>query len=265
MLERTHSHLRRKKTHRHHIHCTHVRTHRRHEYYTDKLRRRLLRRYVNGIDYGWKEVTALGRTHDQWMASVGNSYEAAKKKWNADNALAQKNKQPSPPKPSPPATPEPTRPDDARLPAILNNALVAPLAPYALKGVIWYQGESNLGQQTYLSLLSTLIESWRKQWHRDDLPFLFVQAPPHPAKQPLPGDNSTFAWLREAQVLTLKKVPNTGMAATIDLPYDKTIRSVNNATVAQRLVSLARNLAYKEDIVSACPIFDSFRIDGNKI
>jgi len=196
------------------------------------------------------DLVQLARAHDQWLASAGKVSDHP----------------PGSPQTQVPVVAEPPQPDNPGLPSVLNNALIAPVAPYAVKGIVWYQGESNLGQGGYGKLLSALIGDWRKQWQRDDLPFLFVQTPPpYPASQPQPDDSPALAFLREAQSQTLKAMSNTGMASTIDLSADVNTRSVDNAEVAHRLATLAFNRAYGEDIVSSGPIFDSYRFDGNEI
>src|SRR5262249_34999423 len=101
-------------------------------------------------------------------------------------------------------------------PGALFNGMVAPLAPFAIKGVLWYQGEANVGfAEQYRVLFPTLIKSWRKAWSRDDLPFLFVQLP---GNGPIAGDPGASGWaeLREAQA-TAEALPATAMAVAIDV------------------------------------------------
>ena len=95
--------------------------------------------------------------------------------------------------------------------------MIHPLIPYAIKGAIWYQGESNAGRAyEYKTLFPTMIRNWRSDWGQGDFPFLFVQLAPFYKKTDAPGD-SQWAELREAQRLTLKAVPNSGMAVITDV------------------------------------------------
>ena len=116
------------------------------------------------------------------------------------------------------AFPEPPRPLSFQSqPTVLYNAMIAPLTPYAIRGVIWYQGESNRRRaEQYRTLFPALIRDWRAQWKREDLPFLFVQLAGFQAKQRDPVEPSPWAELREAQAMALR-LPHTGMAAAVDI------------------------------------------------
>lgn len=112
---------------------------------------------------------------------------------------------------------QPQPPVNNCTPTALFNAMVAPLIPYAIRGVIWYQGESNVGRAyQYRKLFPALIKSWRRNWGQGDFPFLFVQLANYLERKPEPTE-SAWAELREAQLLTLKTVPKTGMAVVIDI------------------------------------------------
>ena len=136
-------------------------------------------------------------------------------------------------------------------PTTLFNGMINPLRPMRIKGVIWYQGESNASRPAqYRTLFPALISDWRKQWG-DDLPFLFVQLagygpnPPEPADYPL-------AELREAQTMTLS-VPATGMASAIDIGNEHDIHPSNKQEVGHRLALAAAKVAYGENIVDSGP------------
>src|SRR5690606_19152208 len=132
-------------------------------------------------------------------------------------------------------------------PAALFNAMIAPVINYAIKGICWYQGESNASQpQQYASLMKALIEDWRRQWKKKDLPFLYVQLPGYMDYSYLPAE-SNWALLREAQLQTLT-VPNTGMAIAIDLGEWNDIHPDNKKDVGERLALPALQLAYGENI-----------------
>ncbi len=145
------------------------------------------------------------------------------------------------------------------------NGMIAPLAPVAIRGVLWYQGEANtIRAQQYQKLLPALITSWRKQWAQGDFPFLFVQLPNNnPAKhQPVESD---WAELRESQLKVSKTVPNTAMAITIDIGEAESIHPRNKQEVGRRLCLLAQSLVFKENIVSTGPIYESSEIAAGHI
>lgn len=150
-------------------------------------------------------------------------------------------------------------------PTALFNGMVAPLISYAIKGILWYQGESNAGRpQEYGKLLPALITDWRKQWNREEVPFLYVQLPNFMEATYLPSE-SNWALVREAQLNALS-IPNTGMAVAIDLGEWNDIHPGNKKPIGERLALAAQRIAYGEkDIVYSGPIYQSFRIDGNKM
>jgi sialate O-acetylesterase len=153
-------------------------------------------------------------------------------------------------------------------PVGLYNAMIAPLLNYPVKGVIWYQGESNAGNTfkalEYRELLPTLIRDWRSKWNQGDFPFLYVQLANFMKSHPQPTE-SNWATLRESQMKTLE-VPNTGMAVIIDIGEWNDIHPLNKQDVGKRLSLAAQKLAYGEkEIVSSGPIYQSMQINGNKI
>lgn len=149
-------------------------------------------------------------------------------------------------------------------PAALFNGMVAPLRSYALKGFIWYQGESNASRATqYERLLPALISDWRKQWQLGDLPFLYAQLPNFMEVNYLPGE-SQWAELREAQRKSLR-VPNTAMAVTIDLGEWNDIHPGNKKPIGDRLALAARSMVYKETLTSSGPAFSKAALAGNKV
>lgn len=166
--------------------------------------------------------------------------------------------------PTPPTYPlSPGR--DPNTPTVLYNAMIHPLRPFAFRGAIWYQGESNAGRAyEYRKLFPTMIESWRKAWGGDDFPFLFVQLAPWQAIDSEPKE-SNWAELREAQLLTAEHVKNTGMAVITDVGDPKDIHPRQKAPVGARLALAARALAYKEKITYSGPIYDRMHIEANKI
>ncbi len=149
-------------------------------------------------------------------------------------------------------------------PTTLFNGMVAPLRPYALKGVIWYQGEANAGRAAqYRTLFPALIADWRRQWGQQ-LPFLFVQLANFMASAPQPAQ-SDWAELREAQARTLA-LPRTGMAVAIDVGDSADIHPANKQAVGQRLALAARQVAYGDkNVVAAGPTFQRMAVEGSRV
>lgn len=141
-------------------------------------------------------------------------------------------------------------------PTVLYNAMIAPLLPYAMRGVIWYQGEANVGRERqYRELFPAMIADWRQAWGLGDFPFLFVQIAPY---------NTMSPEIREAQLLTLKRATNTAMAVTIDCGDANDIHPANKKPVGARLALAARALAYGEPLEYSGPVFDSLKVEGAK-
>lgn len=135
-----------------------------------------------------------------------------------------------------------TGPNTQYAPGALYNAMIAPLAPFALRGVIWYQGEANVtATALYRRLFPALIGAWRSTWGQADLPFLYVQLP-NLARQPEPS-RSGWAEMREAQLLALS-VPRTAMAVTIDIGDPQNLHPPHKQPVGERLALAAGTLVY---------------------
>ncbi len=157
----------------------------------------------------------------------------------------------------------PTGPGHPHQPSTLWNAMIAPLVPYAIAGVIWYQGESNGSKErapVYHRLFSTLITDWRRAWGQGDFPFLFVQL----ANFGRVGGVSGWPELREAQLQTLR-LANTGMAVTIDIGETADIHPKNKQDVGLRLALAARTLAYGQRLVYSGPIFRQQVTEGSSL
>lgn len=195
-----------------------------------------------------------------WNETVGKAHKEKLAEWEAATAVAKQNNQPLPPRPRPslptPKAPEP--PEGVSTdPAVLFNGMIAPLIPYGIKGVIWYQGESNSGRsKEYLTLFPAMIADWRGRWGQGDFPFLYVQVAPWGGMPPE---------IREAQFLTLGKVKNSAMTVTTDVGDAKDIHPRIKEPVGQRLALAARALAYGEAIEYSGPLYDSMKVDSGKI
>jgi len=142
--------------------------------------------------------------------------------------------------------------------------MIAPLQPVALAGAIWYQGESNAGRAAqYRVLFPAMIESWRKVWNREDLPFYFVQIAPYKYGSP---EGLPYAELCESQLMTMKKVPHTGMVVTNDVGNPANIHPKNKKAVGHRLALWALADTYgQKDLVHSGPIYKEIKIEGDKI
>ena len=193
-------------------------------------------------------------------ASIENEYQNKLAKWKRRVAKAKAKGRRLPPKPAKPHG----RPGDLQMPCGLYNGMIAPLIPYAIKGAIWYQGESNATRAyQYRQLFPAMICHWRQAWAQGDFPFLFVQLTnfQKPCDEPT---ESIWAELREAQLMTLR-LPKTGMAITIDIGDADDIHPKNKQDVGRRLALAAEAIAYHRNVVYSGPIYDSMTVEGNQI
>ena len=147
-------------------------------------------------------------------------------------------------------------------PLALYNGMIAPLVPYAIRGAIWYQGESNNGEgMKYHEKMKALIGGWRSIWKNSEMPFYFVQLAPYNYG----GDGTRLAEIWAAQAATLK-LPHTGMAATVDIGDVKDIHPKNKQDVGKRLALCALHDAYgKKDIVYSGPMFKGMQVEEDKV
>ena len=149
-------------------------------------------------------------------------------------------------------------------PGNLFNARIVPLAPFAIRGAIWYQGESNAGRAyQYREMFPLMISSWREAWGQGDFPFYWVQLADFKDEKPEPAE-SDWAELREAQTMTLDRLPKTGEAVIIDIGEGKDIHPRNKEDVGERLARWALANDYGVQIDHASPRYDHFEVQGNK-
>ncbi len=157
----------------------------------------------------------------------------------------------------------PLKPGDPNCPTVLFNGMIKPLLPYAIKGAIWYQGESNTGKAwQYRTLFPAMINDWRKQWD-EDFPFYYVQLANHMKRNGQPVDDM-WAELREAQSLALN-LPSTGMAVAIDIGEAEDIHPGNKQDVGKRLALWALNKTYGKEIPFSGPLYKRHDIVDNKM
>ena len=153
-------------------------------------------------------------------------------------------------------------------PTLLFNSMINPLIPYTIKGALWYQGESNRNApEMYKKLFPAMVKDWRSKWNIGDFPFYYVQISPflygnnNAVKK---GENSAF--IREAQMQCLDKIPNAGIAITLDIGDQFFIHPPKKKEVADRLLFNALNKTYGYKAIDAeAPVYDSFEIKGQNI
>jgi sialate O-acetylesterase len=160
-------------------------------------------------------------------------------------------------KKAPRVPPPPENPvQAARRPAGLYNAMLAPLQPYAIAGVIWYQGEANCGRGAeYRELFPAMIRNWRKAWGQGDFPFLFVQIAPYKDSDPE---------IREAQLLTWRQVPRTAMAVITDFGDETHSHPTQKKPVGARLALAARAVAYGQQLEYSGPVYESLKLEDHR-
>ena len=222
---------------------------------------------------GWTPAEAVARAQalrglwKRWEEAIGrfDPGKAAKRdldareKWEKECREAARKGRPAPPEPKP--APDPRL--NPACPGALWNGMIAPLVPLSLRGVIWYQGESNADRAVqYRALFPLLIGEWREALGDPELPFGFVQLASYgwdPRGEATPsGGPSRFAELREAQDLALRSVPGTGMAVAIDVGDVKDIHPKDKATVGRRLALWALARVHGREIEYAGPLFRGF-------
>jgi sialate O-acetylesterase len=161
--------------------------------------------------------------------------------------------------PQPPVIP----PSPIHAASFLFNGMVRPIIPYAIRGVIWYQGEANTSRAfQYRTAFPLLISDWRKQWNQGDFPFYFCQLPNYLPKASMPGE-SGWAELREAQSMALI-LPNAGQAVTIDVGETGDIHPRNKKDVGERLALIALAKDYGKPIPFSGPVYDSMKVESGK-
>ncbi len=209
-------------------------------------------------------VKEFARLKDNFTDMVRKYDEEDLPRWKRDHD-AWKAAKSQPPEPGIKAPKEPAKPvkpgEYPQYPAVLFNGMINPVIPYALKGVVWYQGESNGGKngegRLYAKTFATMINDWRRRWGQGDFPFLFVQC-------------SSWEWgyfsiaVRDSQLATLAQ-PKTAMVVTMDIGDEKDVHPKDKLNVGRRLALAARHVAYGEDLVYSGPIYSSFARDGDRI
>lgn len=153
---------------------------------------------------------------------------------------------------------------DHQTPTLLYNAKVHPIQNYTVKGMLWYQGETNKGNaDRYPALQKAFVENMREAWNNPDMPFYYVQIAPYKYED---RDGIVSANLREAQLLSMKQIPNSGMVVTMDIGSEHCIHPANKKDVGDRLALWALSQTYgRKDIGYSAPIYKSMQVEGGEI
>jgi sialate O-acetylesterase len=201
---------------------------------------------------------------ERWEKNLAEYPEAKKRfeeetaRWKEASSKAKGEGKPGPRAPAPP--PGPDHPHRA---SGLWNGMIAPLVPFAIRGTIWYQGESNASRAwQYATLFPQMIGEWRQAWAQGEFPFLFVQLANFRPEEKT--DGVTWAELREAQRRTLS-LPHTAMAVTIDIGESGDIHPRNKKEVGRRLSLAAKARVYGLEGVDSGPLFRSESVEGDAL
>lgn len=208
----------------------------------------------------WARVTQPLAGFDRAAAQA--KFEKAWRKWKQEADSDRRAGRPPPPEPTEPADPR----AGLGFPGALWHGMVAPLVPLALRGVVWYQGESNAPRAAqYRVLLPTLVTAWRRAFRRDDLPFHVVQLANFGRPAPS-GLASPWAELREAQRLTAATLPRVGLAVAIDIGEDADIHPKNKQEVGRRLALIALRHDYgRADVEPSGPTLRAHRAEKGRV
>ncbi|MBC8869345.1 MAG: sialate O-acetylesterase [Planctomycetes bacterium] len=208
-----------------------------------------------------REKKAVGYSEEKAIAEHRRKLEA----WKIAAAKAKAENKPLPRRPGRELDPH----KDKNYPGNLYRGMIAPIVGYGVKGVIWYQGESNAfmpGRAEYYDVqLRRLIENWRRDWQSDELPFYFVQLPNFKQPQTEPNiEYSGWPLCRESFLQVRLSTPNTGMAVTIDIGEADDIHPKNKQDIGWRLASTILNMTYGKGTPTS-PVYVRHEIEGNKV
>lgn len=184
------------------------------------------------------------------------------KKWIPSAETALKDGKMTPPLPSAPGAG-----NNQSQPTMIFNSMVYPIINYGIKGVIWYQGEANGGEDViYTHKMNALVSGWRSLWRQGDFPFYYVQLANYRTSDPNnAAGGDIWTKTREAQLKAMSVIPNTGMAVIIDIGEGGDIHPKNKQDVSKRLAAWALSKDYGKKIVFSGPIYKECKVEGNKI
>lgn len=189
---------------------------------------------------------------EQLLTETGNWMDATRKALKEETLV-----------PALPAFPSELQPPQGSgAPTALYNGMIYPLVPFAVRGALWYQGESNHTEKDYADKTKALVEGWRKVWGQADMPFYYVQIAPFVYGSETPTVLAEF-WEQQYAALA---IPHTGMAVIYDVGDVKDIHPRNKQEVGRRLALLALAKTYGQSaLVCSGPTFKALAIEGNKL
>jgi sialate O-acetylesterase len=216
-----------------------------------------------------KLLTSFDEKMSKYTASLAdtafqNKVQRDLAKWKADTAKARAEGKNIPRRPNTGQSPE----RDQHMPYVLWNGMVSPLVPYAIRGALWYQGESNYPTaDIYKDLMETLVADWRKQWGQGNFPFIYVQLANHEKLITEPVKEDPMVSVRHAQLQNLS-IPNTAMVVAIDNADPETpgnIHPKNKQEIGRRLALAGLAIAYGDKVTYSGPIYDKMTVEGDRI
>lgn len=214
--------------------------------------------YLNASDE-LRPTVERTKIWDAERTKVRVDYAEAIKKWRSDSA--EQTAAGARPSPSP-SVPDALR--EYRIASSIYNGMIEPLMPFAIRGAVWYQGESNEARaEQYGLLLPTMIRAWRERWSEGAFPFGIVQLPNYRSIKADPED-APWSFIREAQRQTAITTPNTGLIVTIDIGAANDIHPKNKLDVGRRMARWALKDVYRQRLTNA-PVFSKAEIKGSKI
>ena len=201
-----------------------------------------------------------------WKKNVDDPFQPELQKWYAARDAAKAAGQPEPPPPHEASNHPNSSLGEMFEYTTLFNGMIAPLMPYAFRGALWYQGESNAGGDgaNYGDLLKTMITDWRTRWAEGDFPFLVVGLANCDARYPFPVD-SGWAGVRGGQAQVTDTLPNTALAEAIDIGEAHNIHPLDKFDLGQRLAACALAMTYGQNLPYQGPRFAGMKVEGDKL
>lgn len=200
-------------------------------------------------------IGGFGLGPDHMNVRIGGALYPLAGTWSYHEGAELKSSKPMPP----------TLDGNPNVPTVLYNGMIAPVAPLAIKGAIWYQGESNVGRAAqYAKLLPAMVTDWRRTWGQGDFPFFVVQLANFSDRHPNPVEDA-WAELREAQSLSVRSLKNAGIAVTIDIGDGADIHPKNKQDVGKRLALSALHVAYGQKLEYSGPVLKAAKREGNAL
>lgn len=188
--------------------------------------------------------------------------QAEMAKFKKDLAESKKNSKKAPKKPESPLR-------NRSIPGTLYNGMIHPIAPYGMRGVIWYQGESNSGNdpKEYGNRLQALVDGWRSVWGQDRLPFYWCQLANYKAviDEPQGDEVDGFTWVQNGQREALNLIPDSGMAVLNDIGEARDVHPKNKVDAGKRLSLWALNKVYAKDLVPSGPLYKEAKLEGSEV